>query len=108
MTLPDREGSLPFHKAAFNGHAECLALLLDAKNNPLPASLKTPKPTTIKKEGKKKPPAYKVIVSDVFNINAGDKFGSTALHKAALRGHLDCLKVLLDKGADYKAKDRHG
>ena len=108
LTLPDREGSLPFHKAAFNGHADCLRLLLETKNNPLPASLlKTPK-TVVKKDTKRKTPAFRPVVSDQFDINCGDKFMSTALHKAAMRGHGECIKVLLEKGADYKAKDRQG
>ena len=32
--------------------------------------------------------------------------GRTALHEAAAGGHLDCVKVLLTKGADVMAKEK--
>ena len=32
----------------------------------------------------------------------------TPLHKAALRGHVDTLQYLLDKGADIDIKDSNG
>ncbi|WCR53196.1 MAG: Actin-binding protein [Wolbachia endosymbiont of Ctenocephalides orientis wCori] len=37
-----------------------------------------------------------------------DKYGRTPLHLAALRGHLDVVKSLIEKGADAKAEDKHG
>jgi ankyrin repeat protein len=32
-------------------------------------------------------------------INSQNKAGNTALHWAALNGHLECVKVLLEQGA---------
>lgn len=42
-------------------------------------------------------------------INAQNKAGNTALHWAALNGHLESVKVLLDQGAGKPfSKTEHG
>ena len=58
---------------------------------------------------------YCEIVKSLLNsshsshINECNRFGQTALHCAAKQdGHLHCVKVLLDFGADLYAKDRYG
>lgn len=42
------------------------------------------------------------------NINARDKEGATALHKAAFVGDTKVLATLMKKGADLNAKDNAG
>ena len=41
-------------------------------------------------------------------MNAKDKFGETALHSAAGRGHLEIVKLLIAKGADVNARRENG
>jgi acyl-CoA-binding protein len=41
-------------------------------------------------------------------VNALDDAGQTALHLAADRGHPDCVRILLDHGADIFATDQDG
>ena len=47
---------------------------------------------------------------DIVPVNAvpGDYDGRTAMHLAAASGHADCLRLLLDAGADKDAVDRFG
>jgi acyl-CoA-binding protein len=42
------------------------------------------------------------------NPNSLDETGQTALHLAADRGHLECVQILLDHGADVQATDQEG
>jgi len=42
------------------------------------------------------------------DINAKDKFGRTALHKAVNKGNIDIIEMIIEKGADVNAKDAKG
>jgi ankyrin repeat protein len=42
------------------------------------------------------------------DINAKEDDGMSALLKASCEGHVDIVKMLLEKGADVNAKDRFG
>ncbi len=41
-------------------------------------------------------------------VNAVDRYEMTAAHVAAYYGHTDCLRLLLDRGADLDLRDRDG
>jgi ankyrin repeat protein len=44
-----------------------------------------------------------------WDVNAqGEKYGRTALHLAAMNGHLEIVKLLLEHGADVNAKTEGG
>lgn len=49
----------------------------------------------------------KVIIDKVTDINDDDKRGRTALHDAALQGHIEVLKFLISKGASHTRTDKH-
>ena len=42
------------------------------------------------------------------NINGRDNQGRTALHLAAIRGHVEVAKLLLERGADAECTDDDG
>ncbi|KAJ1397539.1 ankyrin repeat-containing domain protein [Ochromonadaceae sp. CCMP2298] len=41
-------------------------------------------------------------------INGGDKYGITALHKVSKEGHIELVRLLLEKGADIQDQTRVG
>ena len=52
--------------------------------------------------------AIELLLERGLNINATDATGRTALHGAALQGHDDVVRFLVDNGADLQAKDEDG
>jgi ankyrin repeat protein len=49
-----------------------------------------------------------ILAADPTQLNAKDKLGNTPLHWAAFHGNLPAVKVLIDAGADVKAKNNYG
>ena len=48
------------------------------------------------------------ILREGSDVNVKDKWGDTALTKAANEGHVDIVKILIDEGADVNAKTNWG
>ena len=46
-----------------------------------------------------------MLIQNGADVNAVDEFEQTALHIAALEGHVDIVEVLLQNGADVNAVD---
>ncbi len=142
IKIQDNEGSLPLHKAAFNGHLQCIKFLLELKQPSLNISHKRSRTKSKKsKKGGDEPEPEKenggvlteestekgkakqeFEVTDKSNnttkddasqattlyINSKDHNGSTPLHKACYKGHLDCIKYLLENAANVYEKDDQG
>lgn len=49
-----------------------------------------------------------LLVNGADMNDVDDEFGRTALHFAAFNGHLDCIKLLIEKGCAIDAKDKDG
>jgi len=49
-----------------------------------------------------------VIMNGDCDIDGADEQGQTALHFATDRGSIDCIKLLVEKGANINAKDADG
>jgi len=45
------------------------------------------------------------LLSNAIDVNQPDDFGQTSLHKASITASLECLKILIDHGADVKILD---
>jgi ankyrin repeat protein len=95
----------PLHRAAADGNAEQIMLLLsqaadvDAKDE----ELRTPLHLAAK-SGENK--AVQVLVEAGADIQALDKNGVTPLHTAAESGNKDVVEALLGNGAAIKSKDK--
>ena len=101
----NREGHTPLFSAIFNDRFECFELLLnhflislsvvnDEKNNILHLTCKEN--------------LYKYLPSLLatnIGLNKRNRYGNTALHISALRGHSQCVAYLLSRGAAADIKN---
>eukprot|EP01103_Thecamoeba_quadrilineata_P008507 TRINITY_DN18245_c0_g1_i1.p1 TRINITY_DN18245_c0_g1~~TRINITY_DN18245_c0_g1_i1.p1 ORF type:complete len:1376 (-),score=404.05 TRINITY_DN18245_c0_g1_i1:63-4190(-) len=105
----DEDGRTPLDFAAFQGHAVCVALLLEAGANPLAAENKYRRIAlhAAAYEGHWKACAV-LLAAAPLSVQCVDDDRRTALHRAAWRGHSDCVEGLIENGADVSLKDRFG
>ncbi|KAK8818388.1 hypothetical protein WA556_006208 [Blastocystis sp. ATCC 50177/Nand II] len=47
----------------------------------------------------------KKMVSEGFNVDSQDEYGTTALHNACSNGNLDCVKLLVESGCHLLKND---
>jgi ankyrin repeat protein len=79
LNAQDGELSTPLHSACVSGHQPCAATLLNKARD-----------------------LNQNIVSTV------DKYGNTALHDAAKKGHIECVQLLIANGANVKVQGDFG
>nr|VZI01997.1 unnamed protein product [Spirometra erinaceieuropaei] len=98
----DEHGRTPLMLAAQNRHPGVIELLT-LSYSPLSTSPQVPRsPSTA-------PVASGRSVSPLTGrIDAADVYGRTALHRAAANGHLECMKLLIEAGADWSKSDFRG
>jgi ankyrin repeat protein len=102
--------TLLLDQVTFKDLTEVVKLLLDANadinyteestgDRPLGAAVKS---------GSRAPEVVKILLEANAEVNYAGAAGSTPLIDAAVWGHSDTLKLLLDAGADVDAKDKYG
>ncbi|XP_030511025.2 probable E3 ubiquitin-protein ligase XBOS32 [Cannabis sativa] len=87
-------GGTALHLASLNGHTRCIRLLLADYIPSSPVFGKTLRKAVDKEESN--PDYYKNALSQIINSPADG--GVTALHMAALNGHIESVQLLLDLG----------
>jgi ankyrin repeat protein len=121
-SVRDHEGSFGLHKAAFNGHLECIKHLLDAFKSAPTTPIRSRRDKHSKRvkgkdivnagdatEGSGDATLRAGFTSpNTVDINCQDDSGSTPLHKACFKGNVECVKLLLEKGANLLVKDNQG
>eukprot|EP01117_Protostelium_nocturnum_P016504 TRINITY_DN6541_c0_g1_i1.p1 TRINITY_DN6541_c0_g1~~TRINITY_DN6541_c0_g1_i1.p1 ORF type:complete len:754 (-),score=232.36 TRINITY_DN6541_c0_g1_i1:129-2390(-) len=84
VKIKPENGETPLMKSSQNGHFECIRIILKEESF---------------EGGREELLRY---------LNENDTHLFTALHYAALKGHTNCLKWLLQNGADINPKNTHG
>ena len=94
VNAKDREWDTPLHLAAQKGNTELARLLID-KGADVNAKYKNDVNGALNQ----------VFSYSGFSVIATEKYGSSPLHRAADYGRTELAGLLIDKGADVKAKD---
>ena len=94
VNAKDREWDTPLHLAAQKGNTELARLLID-KGAYVNAKYKNDVNGALNQ----------VFSYSGFSVMATEKYGSSPLHRAADYGRTELAGLLIDKGADVKAKD---
>lgn len=106
INLSDNNGYAPLYVAVTNGDINIVDYLVRKK-----ASLNTPAKdgTTPLYASINHPAILKYLLErpDI-DLNARDREGQTALHKAVLAGNNEAVRLLIEKGADYRVSDTKG
>lgn len=121
-SIRENEGSFALHKAAFNGHLDCILHLLETFKSAPSTSSRSRREKNTKRIQRSKgdssndsgldsavpPNGVDATPAFTVDINGQDDSGSTPLHKACFKGNVDCVKLLLEKGANLLVKDNQG
>jgi len=97
----DLSGATPVHLAAYNGNQEILRLLLMARANPNAMTFENRTPLHIAAErGKFTTVETLLEESEQLELDAIDEDGETALTLASWADSAECVRLLIDAGAD--------
>jgi len=107
------DGFMPLHLAAFFGHADAVALLLDRDADPGIVSRHqfvnvTPLHSAVAHEGAADHETARVLLEHGAPASARAEQGFTPLHSAAANGDRPMVELLLEHGADRSARTDDG
>ncbi|XP_029395352.1 inversin isoform X3 [Mus pahari] len=106
-TIPsDSQGATPLHYAAQSNFAETVKVFLQHPSVKDDSDLEG-RTSFMWAAGKGNDDVLRTMLSlkSDIDINMSDKYGGTALHAAALSGHVSTVKLLLDNDAQVDATD---
>jgi outer membrane protein assembly factor BamB len=102
VSAKSRNGMIPLHWAALNGHKDIVELLIQ-KGADVNAGPQTPLLFACQR-GKKD--VIELLISKGADINVKNNSGQMPIHFLARDGYTDIVELLIAKGADVNVKDR--
>ncbi|KYQ91372.1 ankyrin repeat-containing protein [Tieghemostelium lacteum] len=103
----DDKFTTALHHAAFNGHKQCVKLLLASHAYPDVKDVDGCTPLhNAAFNGYRS--VIQLLIECGADVNSQDIDQNTALHKCTFSGHHKCAELLLDNGCDIEARDSHG
>ena len=108
--LEEVDGYNSLQSAATNGQAAMVKLLLDHSTRPLPVDESGANLFHLAVRSGDVATVRLLVVNKEYKemLRARTFSGSTAVHDAARRGHVEVMKLLAEEGADLDAKDNRG
>nr|XP_033331128.1 putative ankyrin repeat protein RF_0381 [Megalopta genalis] len=117
FTVIDNDGWIPSHCVSYNGHLDTIKYLSAVEKGHLDMTkyLVEEKGFDINiKDRSGRTILHLAVHSDNLDmrrramLNAFDKCGNTSLHNAARKGHMDVVKLLVNKGANLNQSNNKG
>lgn len=91
------EGNTPLATACFRDYHECVQLLI---NHGADMSIKNNEGMSLLHHAMNAPNTMKLLLDAGCNVNEKDLNGDTPLHLSCANGNFDCVKLLIEYGAD--------
>ncbi|KAL1614683.1 hypothetical protein SLS54_009556 [Diplodia seriata] len=104
LSIPDKQGNTPLHKAAGKGHSDCVHLLLQcgAEKSSTNDNGSSPLHSAVKRE---RTDCIRLLIESGYDINSQDKHGMTPLHYASKGDKEECIRILLAAGSNPNITD---
>lgn len=99
----DTHGETPVYVAALNGNPRALAALLDGGADPNRALTNPPILAAATN-----PSVLEILIKRGAKLDVATETGATALHRAAMAGKTESVRLLLEAGAPVNAVDKSG
>ncbi|KAK0616888.1 ankyrin repeat-containing domain protein [Immersiella caudata] len=109
INAPDIYGQTPLHLLLWRSHVPLplVKAFVEAGANVNAEDKRSQRPLQVASEYGELGVLKIIVEADVSEIDDPDNSGNTALHGAAFKGHTECVRFLLESGADATVANRY-
>ena len=106
--LFNKEGVAAIHKAAMDGHLNCVKALVEAKADPSLLEISDMKSTLALAASHGHSDVVEYLLKQACDVDSLDRLNKPPLYDAVLHRQTACAKVLIDHGADLIVRNPQG